>query len=37
MAGLATTYCVALIGATIGVVAALMLIRTLSHLDDAHG
>jgi len=37
MAGLATTYCVALIAATIGAVSALMLIRTLNHLDDTLG
>ena len=37
MAGLATTYCVALFAATIGAVSALLLIRTLGHLDDPHG
>jgi hypothetical protein len=37
MSGLAFAYCVALFGATFSACAALILIKTMDHLDGTHG
>jgi hypothetical protein len=37
MSAQVVSYCVALLGASFSACAALILIRTLNHLDDPHG